>query len=70
LSFTIFVTCVMFIIVGVSAVLPWGLLIWGGYKLYCRFSPPAAAPAAAIAVQPVAPANPPNADDERAAPKV
>ncbi len=56
LSFKIFVSCIMFIIIGASVLVPWGLLIWGGYKLYCRVAGPpvsSLAPAAVI-VQPVA----------------
>jgi hypothetical protein len=69
-SFKIFAWCAMMIIIGVSAVLPWSLLIWGGYKLYSRMSRPAAAQAAgapiALVVEPSPQASAPVAEDEQA----
>ncbi len=68
-SFKIFAWCAMMIIIGVSAVLPWSLLIWGGYKLYSRMSRPAAAqaePPIALAVEPSPQASVPAPEDERA----
>lgn len=56
LSFRVFAVCVMLIILGVSAVLPWALVIWLAYKAYVRWlgprsvslpgPPPPGAPAA------------------------
>lgn len=69
-SFKIFAWCVMVIIIGVSAVLPWTLLIWGGYKLYCRMSPPPVAraePVLAHSIQPPPPASTSAAEEERTA---
>jgi hypothetical protein len=37
MSFKVFSVCLMLIILGVSAVLPWALVIWVAYKAYCRF---------------------------------
>ena len=38
MSYNVFLVCVMLIILGVSAVLPWVLVIWLVYKAYVRFS--------------------------------
>ncbi len=38
MSFRVFAICLMLIILGVSAVLPWALVIWVVYKVYSRFS--------------------------------
>jgi hypothetical protein len=38
MSFKVFSVCLMLIILGVSAVLPWALVIWIAYKAYVRFA--------------------------------
>jgi hypothetical protein len=38
MSFKIFSVCLMLIILGVSAVLPWALVVWVAYKAYVRFA--------------------------------
>ena len=38
MSFKVFSVCLMLIILGVSAVLPWALVIWIAYKTYSRFA--------------------------------
>ena len=38
MSFKVFSVCLMLIILGISAILPWALVIWVVYKVYCRFA--------------------------------
>jgi hypothetical protein len=38
MSFKVFSVCLMLIILGVSAVLPWALVIWIAYKIYVRMT--------------------------------
>ncbi|MSQ93625.1 MAG: hypothetical protein EXR98_03610 [Gemmataceae bacterium] len=38
MSFKVFSVCLMLIILGVSAVLPWVLVVWIVYKVYCRMT--------------------------------
>ena len=38
MSFKVFSVCLMLIILGVSAVLPWALVIWVAYKIYVRMT--------------------------------
>ena len=54
MSFKVFSVCVMLIILGVSAVLPWALVIWIAYRIYVRIAGPSSPPA-------VTPSSPPPA---------
>ncbi len=49
MSFKVFSVCLMLIILGVSAVLPWVLVVWVAYKIYCRLTGPSSPDALQLA---------------------